>query len=306
MTYILSFPPDHQWTLIAEPGLAWWLTSLASLFSMPPGTIPPGRVIRISSLLPGDPIRSPDCQVIGSIYGKIAINIRTGGIEVGVPDEGDKKPEYLSWITRALIIAIMRVMLPAGSLLLHAATLVRDGNAVLIAASSGGGKSTSAQRVPPPWTAPGDENALVVPDPAGGYRVHVLPTPSKITPGEKGLTWDVLQSYPLHAISILIQADNDRMFRCPLGEASGCLVSSAYQAIRNQESGMDPDLKRYMKVQMFECACGVAKSIPVFLLYATLNGRFWEEIERSGSGEVKSIQRDSGPRAPQAGIPGSS
>ena len=92
---------------------------------------------------------------------------------------------------------------------------------------------------------------------------------------------DVAAAYPLRAVCILIQAQEDLIVTCNQGEAAVYLSGSAHQSIQNQEAEMSTDLKRWMKELMFSSACRMTKEIPCFLFYATLTSRFQEGIEQS-------------------------
>jgi SynChlorMet cassette protein ScmC len=209
----------------------------------------------------------------------VAIDTKNLGIEIGFSEKEQERPDYIAWIIKTLFVGISTLLLPSGGMLLHAATLVRDDAAVLILASSGGGKSTAAHRVPLPWIAPGDENALVIRDLSGHYQVHALSTSSAIATGGNQ-TWNIATPYPLQGIYILIQADDDHIIRCTQGTAAGYLNGSAQQALKNQKRGMNTEYKRWKHEMLFSVACQMAGTIPTFLLYATLTGNFWEEIEK--------------------------
>ncbi|WP_319580337.1 SynChlorMet cassette protein ScmC [uncultured Methanospirillum sp.] len=278
--YTLSLPREHHWTITADPDRFWWLEAIAPLLTLSPGEILNSGLISVAPLLPEDPIRSEDWQVFGSVYGKIALNQKQKLIEIGIPNSAADYPEHLSSGIKLLMVGISAILLSEHCLLLHAATLVHDGQAVLLAASSGGGKSTSARRVPPPWSAPGDENCLVIPDGFGGYLVSVLPTASKIAAGEEGLFWNPTLAYPLKAICILKQADEDTIESFPQSQAAVCMTNSFSQATWNQFCFMDKELQNEMRTLSFGNACSLVKEIPVYLLSATLTGRFWEVIEQ--------------------------
>ncbi|MFH0967041.1 MAG: SynChlorMet cassette protein ScmC [Methanobacteriota archaeon] len=278
MTLRISFSPELCWSMYASPDCTRVLDQIGTLLSLSPSSGSERRIIRISSLLAHEPVRSSRWRLIQSPYGVVAVNTVTGCIEIGVHGEDQGRTEYVAWIIKSLFIGVSTLLLSSGCIMLHAATLVRDGGAVLILASSGGGKTTTAMRVPPPWIAPGDENALVLRTSSGGYLVHVLPTASIIATGTAQM-WNITRSYPLMGICILIQSDEDRIIRCTPGKAAGLLTGSAHQVIKNQEIGMKTDYKQWKKAMIFSAACKMAVNVPVFLLYATLTGRFWEEIE---------------------------
>ncbi len=278
--YTLSLPREHHWTITADPDRFWWLEAIAPLLTLSPGEILNSGLISVVPFLPEDPIRSKDWQVFGSVSGKIALNQKRKLIEIGIPDISADNPKCLSIGVKLLMVGISAILLSEQCLLLHAATLVYDGQAVLLAASSGGGKSTSARRVPPPWSAPGDENCLVIPDGSGGYLVSVLPTASKIAAGEECLFWNPTIAYPLKAICILKQAEEDTIESFRQSQAAVCMTNSFSQATWNQFCFMDKELQNEMRNLSFGNACTLVKEIPVYLLSATLTGRFWEVIEQ--------------------------
>jgi SynChlorMet cassette protein ScmC len=278
--YTLSLPQEHHFTITADPDRVWWLEAIAPLLSLSPEEILNSGLISVAPLLPEDPIRSEDWKVFGSGDGKIALNQKEKRIEIGIPDTNSDNPTFLSFSIKLLMVGMSAILLSEDCLLLHAATLVRDGQAVVLAASSGGGKSTSARRVPPPWSAPGDENCLVIPDGSGGYLVSVLPTVSIIAAGEEGLVWNPTLAYPLKAICILKQADEDTIESFSQSQAAVCMANSFSQATRNQFCLMDEKLQSEMRNLSFGNACTLVKKTPVYLLNATLTGRFWEVIEK--------------------------
>jgi SynChlorMet cassette protein ScmC len=277
--YALSFPKAHHFTVIAQPECRWWLETFASLFMLSPADIHHSGRIMVAPLLPGDPSRTGGWQVFGNHQGKVAVNREKKKIEIGIPGEAAGDPLCFSAGIKMLMVAISMLLLPHHGLFLHAATLVRDGQAVLIVASSGGGKSTSARRVPPPWSAPGDENCLAIPDGSGGYCIHVLPTASRIADQEEGISWDCSAAYPLKAVFILKQDEEDRIVKSSLPEAAVCITDSAKQATQTQLFLMNEELRREVRQLSFEQACMFVKMVPVYLLCTTLTGRFWELIE---------------------------
>jgi hypothetical protein len=45
--------------------------------------------------------------------------------------------------------------------------------------------------------------------------------------------------------------------------------------------GMSREMKRQWTMRAFENACVMAKTVPAFRLRLTLDGRFWEEVEKA-------------------------
>ncbi|WP_157199778.1 hypothetical protein [Methanogenium cariaci] len=64
------------------------------------------------------------------------------------------------------------------------------------------------------------------------------------------------------------------------GEATAGITGAANQMMRTFYRRMETDRSRTLRRQVFENACNMAGgNIPAYQLRATLDGRFWEEIE---------------------------
>jgi SynChlorMet cassette protein ScmC len=64
------------------------------------------------------------------------------------------------------------------------------------------------------------------------------------------------------------------------GHAAILINNSATQVCRKFWKKADDGHRRELNQQLFSNACEMAKVIPAYTLKATLDGRFWEEIER--------------------------
>ncbi len=278
--YSLSFPGIEEFSITAEPGQVSFLEIMAGYFGLKArSTGYPGKII-IKPLGTREEIISAESSgFFYTEYGSIALKCPERTIEVGVPENFAGSPETISGIIKLIIVGISSYLLYKGCVLMHTATLIHSGEAVLVVASSGGGKSTTAGRVPEHWSAPGDENCLIVPAKSGGYRIQVLPTVSKIAKGEKNIYWDSLVSYHLKGICILKQADDDAIERISQPKASMCIHDSFRQATNPYIYMFDANFRRNISEIAFDNSCRIAKEVPVYLLNATLSGRFWEVIE---------------------------
>lgn len=286
----LILSPSYRWSIRAEPDCAHLLTILQDHLLLSSCTRADPGSIRLVPVSGDEPVRAQSWREINGHFGFMAADTGTRNIELGMRGAAVKHPFSRSWLVKSLMVGICTLLLPSGGLLLHGATLVHHGQAYLILASSGGGKSTSTRRIPPSWEAPGDELALVLPSSQGAYEVHVLPTASAIGSG-CSIRWDISRSIPLRGIGILIQDDQDRLVPCSRGEAAGYLTGSARQAIRNQEIGMNSEYKRWNYEMFFTNACILSGIVPVFLLHSSMTGRFWELLENFQSHEPKMQSR---------------
>ena len=167
----------------------------------------------------------------------------------------------------------------SGGLPIHAALVERKGKGFLIAAPGGTGKSTCSRRIPRPWRALSDDLSLVVADKNGNYRVHPFPTWSDYLWKRSEPSWDVQSHLPLSAIVFLEQGTKDEMTPIGKGEAAACIIEAASQICLSFWRDLAPGESRTMKKMIFDNACGLARSIPAFRLRASIDGRFWEEME---------------------------
>jgi len=168
----------------------------------------------------------------------------------------------------------------AGGLPLHAALLEFDGRGIIIAAPGDTGKSTCCQRVPSTWNPLGDDETLVVLDGKKGYRAHPFPTWGDYLNKRPGKTWNVQVSIPASAIFFLEQSGSDGAAPIEQARAAVLVNRSARQVSERFWGGLDGEEKKKLGLRLFDNACRLAKAVPAFILRASANGKFWEEIEK--------------------------
>lgn len=168
----------------------------------------------------------------------------------------------------------------AGGFWVHSALLEKDGKGLLLTAPPGTGKSTCCRRIPSPWKALADDEAAVVRDRKGRYWVHPFPTYMDYCGGRSRKTWDVQRSVPLSAVFFLAKGECDEV------SAVGGGTAAAFLFCRAREKGF-PNMMRPESTAdkggnkiIFENICQLTKAIPCYRLQATLEGRFWEEMEK--------------------------
>jgi SynChlorMet cassette protein ScmC len=169
----------------------------------------------------------------------------------------------------------------SGGLLLHAALVERNRTGVLLAAPGGMGKSTCSRRIPHPWKALCDDLSLMVVDTHRQYQAHPFPTWSNYLWKLSKTTWDVQHHLPLSAIFFLEQDTTDQVIPIGRGQASVLITESAAQALQSICRDPGREEKRTLKEKIFGNACELAKAKPAFSLRVSMNGRFWEEMERA-------------------------
>jgi len=175
---------------------------------------------------------------------------------------------------------IRRHAMEGGGLPIHSALIERDGDGFLLAGPSGMGKSTCCQRIASHWNVLCDDEVLVIRDDNSEYHCHPFPTWSDYLEDRAENTWNVQRSVPLRKLFFIEQSDSDRTI--PLGHAISAvwIYESTVQIygrywihLSNEESSREKRLA-------FENACEMAKLIPAYILRVSINGRFWEEMER--------------------------
>ena len=152
---------------------------------------------------------------------------------------------------------------------------------VILAAPSGTGKTTASNRLPAPWRSQCDDTTLVVRDAQGNYWAHPWPTWSRFLNGGPGGTWDVQNAVPVKGIFFLVQGLDDRVERVGSGQAVSLLGESVGQASMFMAPGLSKEETRALHLERFNNLCALARVVPTHLLYTSLTGAFWREIEQA-------------------------
>ena len=178
------------------------------------------------------------------------------------------------------LLPIYQRVIDSGGIPLHAALIEKDGAGVLLAAPGGSGKSTCCRRLPSPWNVLSDDETLLVLDESGEFIAHPFPTWSNHILNREPRTWKVESHVPVRAIFFLEQAEEDRIN--PLGQGNSAVLinQSATQVCRRAWFRMEASDQRAGKEQLFVRAGNLARRIPAFSLKVSLDGRFWELIDR--------------------------
>lgn len=176
---------------------------------------------------------------------------------------------------------IYREIIDHGGQLFHAALIERDGKGVLLAGKSGVGKSTSCRRLPEHWNVLCDDELLTIPTDHDLYRAHPLPTWSEYFMKRSEKTWNIHHSVPVCGVFFIEHSDVDSVLPLGEGQSVSLMSESAYQAYRNYWAIVKNENKKLLYRKIFHNSIAMAKKIPVFKLRVSLQGSFWEEIERA-------------------------
>lgn len=164
---------------------------------------------------------------------------------------------------------------------IHAALAEYKGKGILIAASGGTGKSTCYRRLPSKegWTPLSDDNALLVKK-NEQFMVHPMPTWSDHLWKRAFTTFNTSYFAPLSAIFFLEQAETDEVIPLSKNMATKKAYESLKQIWETFWGKMEKGAKIAMNKKIFDSAMSLITTVPCYALKATLDGRFWKEIEK--------------------------
>ena len=192
--------------------------------------------------------------------------------------EGDHVQSILSM--RLSLLPIYQGSQQLGGLPLHSALVKYKDMGLLLAAPKKTGKSTCCSRFPSPWQVLCDEETLIVRDERKQFAAHPFPTWSCYVAGDGKKTWDTPQHIPIVAIFFLEQSEKDQVAPVGQGEAAAFINQTATQVCHRFWNNLPDDEVIARKKRVFKNACELASAIPTFKLGGSLEGRFWEQIEK--------------------------
>lgn len=165
---------------------------------------------------------------------------------------------------------------------IHGATIIKDGEAVLLCGKSGVGKSTCYHAANGVWEQGADDLAVVKRE-KGSYFITPFPTWSNFTDEAKDSrrSWDTSKSYPLKAIYLLQHGDDTLEKVAPIYSLMTFYdqISLFYKIFDFKEH--IPEIHREKLKTMFMHAENISKELPVFTLAHKLGGNFLSLIEES-------------------------
>lgn len=157
----------------------------------------------------------------------------------------------------------------------------RQGVGVIMAASSGTGKTTASGRLRFPWTSLSDDLTLVVRGVNGNYWAHPWPTWSQFWDGGVGGVWNTPRAVPLATIFILARNEQDRVEEIGSARAASLLLEIARQAVHPKERRQKTSRFRAVRLMRFNNLCALAKAVPVKILHISAHGMFWVEMGKA-------------------------
>ncbi|NIS70301.1 MAG: SynChlorMet cassette protein ScmC [Proteobacteria bacterium] len=292
--YCLELGNGLGWTLTATERVRFWLEKFASILELTacgPNGHP--RLIFIphkaehsgngesAAILDSDRLKDlPQGgwtkQTLGALRFWSHPRVSDMICETGQLDDNIDEIVSMWWA----VYPIFRRVQESDGLPLHAALVGRNGVGVLLAAPGGTGKSTCCRRLPSPWHALCDDETVIARDHGNRYLAHPFPTWSESIQRGPGRKWNVQHCLPLSAVFFLEQAETDEAVPIGKGETSALINRLAVEVSRIDWRNLPREEKIPIRKKLFHNACELAKSVPAFKLRVSLNGRFWQEMER--------------------------
>lgn len=286
--YSFRLGNGYGWYFIATPGTFSFAKKLAGVLGLKPGRtarLPKFIIIQeglgrkylkklvpdLGRHFPGQGWISQDTKTI-----KLWHNVRSSDVicELG---KASHPGLLVDWITQIVYLLYLQLY-NQGCFPLHTALIEKNGKGYLLVATGNTGKSTCCRRVPAPWKALCDDEALIVLGKDNRYRVHPFPTWSVCFKTQCTWGWQTEKSVPLSAIFFLKQAKKDRVIPVKPGQAAWRIYHSAKEAY--QRNWMWPKgAGRSFFPQILDSSFKLVRAIPAYILKASLHGRFWEKIE---------------------------
>ncbi len=302
MIYGFRLADSQHWGVRAGEGTGEWADAFARLLGLEPLRDLPDNVLHLERL-PHSPGPADDgfpgssgCvkdgwQIRRSPFLEIRRHPSVREIVCRLHDTEDF--HQVREQMRCALFPVYGLTVRRGGFPIHCALVERDGRGVLLVGRSGAGKSTASGRLPPPWRVLGDDLALVVRRPGGGFAVHPLPTWSAVGPDPEKRMWEINRGVSLAAVFFLAQSAKDEIL--PAGEAMATTVltdaaMTIFRSVRVQEQSLE---KTLLGGNVFANAAAVAGSVPSRILRLSLTGRFWEKMDK-----VLEVKKGDSPLSP--------
>jgi SynChlorMet cassette protein ScmC len=287
-----------SWRVVPGPGFEDWGARFARILELVPvGPAAPVRAGERRLFISGFDMGSPGADPSAFLDTPSARGLpRTGWRLRGLfpvrfwwhPESADLIAEIATGQDHDLVMdSMVKMCFPLqeelilrGGFPLHSALVARDKRGIALAAAGGTGKSTCSRRIPRPWRALCDDTLLLLPGSGDGFEAHPFATWSDYLWKRSERTWDISSHVPLGAVFFLKQAPVDKATPIGQGEAAIYLGRSSNEVFSPFTRRLEASTARSLKARTFDNACRVAKSVPAFILEVSLEGRFWEEIER--------------------------
>ena len=295
--FLLKLGNGACWSFMATPDTRSWVEKFATIIGLNPDDRDMSRGSIGMFFVQGRWKKNEGNELNPLIFSRIKTDLPTDGwsgvdfgalrlwTHKGIPDIvceiGHSRRHELDIIKMwTALYGIYLRSFDSGGLILHGALAERNGSGVLLAGPGGAGKSTLSRRLPPHWRALSDDQSLVVLDDQNRYLAHPVPTWSDHLWHGSEQIWNIQYHVPLAAIFFIEQAASDKIVPIGQGQAAVRINDSCTEAINPVWWHMDRKEKTDIKKKIFDNASNMARTVPAYILRNSLNGCFWDEMEK--------------------------
>lgn len=288
--YLLSLGESLNWVFTSDVALSGWLNRMASIIGIRPcedNHYP--KVIFTRMGIAGNLNRSVYGQQnafssrLVYDYNTLRISYYSSADDVTVEVDNEEGGDIEIVNMWNALFPVYHKVVEHNGLPLHSGLAELDGRGILLVGAGDSGKSTCCQRLPGYWKTLCDDEALVVWDASRGYQAHPFPTWSEYLWGQtSGKTWDVGYSVPITAVFLLEQSTHDEVI--PISNRAESAINmnrSAGQVYQRFWRRLEREQRWSMTRRIFDNACAMSRTVPTYILRASLTGRFWEMIEEA-------------------------
>jgi SynChlorMet cassette protein ScmC len=292
MSYHLSLDHGTVWAFEAAGAAAGWLEKFACALGLATGDGKADRRIRFETM----PRKSGEffgpvlCRYSKTLHASqwklrefhdlILFEhpaVREVICELDTAADGPPRVDQM----RRAMLPIYTDLLLTGGLPVHGALVEIGGAGVILAGRSGAGKSTACRRLLAPWRVQGDDLCLVVPCATGGYCAHPLPTWSALRENGGSGMCRSRSSVPLRAVFFIEQSAEDECLDLKRSTAALSMAGSALQVFKSIKTEFPRGEHSRVRMSVYDNAASLSLSVPSYLLRVSLDGRFWELMERA-------------------------
>jgi len=196
-----------------------------------------------------------------------------------VPDGGrSRKAMGFMW-RRLFYLALLPLTAHCDCSVVHGILAEKAGRGVVISGPSGIGKSTAARRLPEGgWNVLADDCLLATRSANGDFLAQPVPTWSVFYANSAPeRTWNCEKVVPLKAI-FLLDRGAERAERLDFQQTLIGFTRSVGDMTRMLSGRVEGERGKFLYRRAFNLASEMAKKLPAYHLFATLEGKFWEAM----------------------------
>lgn len=282
--FYIKLANEESWKLVSTSKTNKWMDKLCSSMGLnEQGELESPKIIFLRNVsMENDHIKSFNiCGINKWNIGPLIIYQCQDSPHVICEIGNTDSPEVESFKMAQSVLPIYTQVLFKGVLPFHSALIEKRGMGIVIAAPGGTGKTTCANRIPPPWNAFCDDEVLIVRDKKGIYHAHPFPTWSRLNTQEPKEVWNVQSHVPVSAIFFLKKSQKDDVTPLSYSQSVSLIYKLSLPIFSRIFGSIDQEEQVLIQKLIFENACDLAKDIPALILDATLYGKFWEVIEKA-------------------------